>query len=155
MTSTSDRIVKCTQVNAPRPRVWQAITDSAEFGKWFRVKLNGPFLVGESTEGNILYPGYEHLVMKVDVVDITPMSRFAFQWHPYAIDPSIDYTQEPPTLVEFLLEEAEGGTKVTVIESGFDALPAHRRDEAFRMNEGGWTIQVKNIQSYVEDGQDS
>jgi uncharacterized protein YndB with AHSA1/START domain len=147
---SSDRIEKEIQVKAPVSRVWQALTDHREFGTWFRVNLKGPFVPGETTRGNITHPGYEHLVMEVIVKKIEPERYFSFTWHPYAIDPNQDYSQEEPTLVEFTLTETAAGTNVRVVESGFDKIPAHRRDEAFRMNEGGWAAQIKNIKNHVE-----
>jgi uncharacterized protein YndB with AHSA1/START domain len=75
---------------------------------------------------------------------------FSFTWHPYAIDPDVDYSGEPPTLVEFRLEPTATGSRLTVIETGFDKVPSHRRAEAFRMNDGGWAQQVENIKVYVE-----
>ena len=148
--TTTDRIQKEIVLRAPKSRVWRALTDSAEFGTWFRVNLEGPFKVGSTTRGQITHPGYEHVVMEVDVVRMDPQDVFAYRWHPYAIEPGVDYSKEPSTLVEFRLEEAPGGTKLTVTESGFDKIPAHRRDEAFRMNDQGWAGQIKNIQRHVE-----
>jgi uncharacterized protein YndB with AHSA1/START domain len=147
--SVSDRIEKQIQLGASVQRVWKALTDHREFGKWFGVNLEVPFVVGQGAYGQITYPGYEHVRMELVVVAIEPMRRFAFTWHPYAIDPSIDYAGEPPTTVEFILKAQEVGTLLTVTESGFDAVPASRRDEAFRMNEGGWAEQMKNIKKYV------
>jgi uncharacterized protein YndB with AHSA1/START domain len=147
--SGTDRIVKQIQLHAPPARVWRALTDYKEFGAWFRVSLESPFVPGKTTRGRITYPGYEHLVMEVVVQKMEPERLFSFHWHPYAIDPKVDYSKEPPTLVEFKLERAGTGTALTVIESGFDAIPAGRRDEAFRMNSGGWAEQVKNIEAYV------
>jgi len=149
--TSTDRIEKQIELNAPLERVWQALTDHRQFGQWFRVDLEVPFVVGQPAYGQITYPGYEHVQMKVDVVAIEPMTRFAFQWHPYAVDPDIDYASEPPTTVEFTLKPTDRGTSLTVVESGFDAVPPLRRSEAFRMNDGGWTGQVKNIQAYVEN----
>lgn len=147
----TDRIERHVEVQASVERVWRALTDAAEFGRWFRVALEGPFVEGEPIRGRITYPGYEHLVWEARVVAIEPMRRFAFTWHPYAIDPAVDYSAEEPTLVEFLVEPLGSGSKVTVIESGFDKVPAYRRDEALRMNEGGWTMQVHNICAHVDD----
>jgi uncharacterized protein YndB with AHSA1/START domain len=147
---TTDRIEKEIVINASVARVWRALTDYKEFGEWFRVNLEGPFVVGNVARGKITYPGYEHVTMEVIVEAIDPEKRFAFWWRPYAIDPNVDYSAEPRTLVEFLLEATERGTLLTVTESGFDGIPAHRRDEAFRMNDGGWAAQVKNIQRHVE-----
>jgi uncharacterized protein YndB with AHSA1/START domain len=149
--STTDRIEKSIELKAPVARVWRALTDYQEFGAWFRVKLEAPFISGKSTRGPITYPGYEHLIMTVVVQKMEPERLFSFHWHPYAIDPNVDYSHEPPTLVEFKLEPIAGGTLLVVSESGFDALPASRRDEAFRMNEGGWAVQMQNIENYVND----
>ncbi|MEO9590138.1 SRPBCC family protein [Rhodopirellula bahusiensis] len=151
MNETTDRIEKQIEINAPVSRVWRAITDHQEFGEWFRVNLEGPFEVGEMTRGAITYPGYEHVTMEVIVEAIEPERRFAFWWRPYAVDPKVDYSKEPRTLVEFILDAVESGTLVRVTESGFDGIPAHRREEAFRMNDGGWAAQVVNVQNYVQD----
>jgi uncharacterized protein YndB with AHSA1/START domain len=147
--STTDRIEKRIELNAPVARVWRALTDYREFGQWFRVNLEEPFVPGKHTRGHITYPGYEHLVMDVVVQAMEKERLFSFNWHPYAVDPKVDYSKEPPTLVEFRLEKTARGTLVTVTESGFDALPAARRDEAFRMNSDGWGEQMKNIEAHV------
>jgi uncharacterized protein YndB with AHSA1/START domain len=147
--STTDRIVKRIELNAPLSKVWRALTDHREFGQWFRVNLEGPFVPGKSTKGRITYPGYEHVVMEVLVGAMEPERRFSFNWHPYAVDPKVDYSNETPTLVEFQLEESAKGTLLVVTESGFDSIPAARRDEAFRMNSGGWDEQLKNIEKHV------
>ena len=146
---TTDRIEKHVDLKAPTARVWRALTDHTEFGQWFRVNLEGPFIPGKTTRGRITYPGYEHVVMEVVVVKMEPERLFSFHWHPYAVDPKTDYSHEPPTLVEFRLEKTATGTLLHVTESGFDAIPAARRDEAFRMNSGGWAEQVKNIEAHV------
>ena len=148
MTNT-DAIEKTAVLRAPRSRVWRAITNAEEFGAWFRVKLDGAFAEGATVRGKITYPGYEHLTMEMLVERLEPERYFAYRWHPYAIDPGVDYSPEPTTLVEFRLEEANGGTVLTIVESGFDRIPLARRAEAFRMNEGGWTEQMKNIERYV------
>jgi uncharacterized protein YndB with AHSA1/START domain len=148
--TSTDRIEKKIALRAPLSRVWRALTDAGQFGTWFGVKLEGGFAVGERVAGKITYPGYEHLSMEIWVERIEPQTRFSFRWHPYAVDPSIDYSKEPTTLVEFRLEETPEGTALTVIESGFDKVPKERRDEAFRMNSQGWTQQVENIRRHVE-----
>jgi uncharacterized protein YndB with AHSA1/START domain len=145
----SDRIEKRIELAAPVSRVWRALTDYREFGEWFRVKLDGPFVAGQRSTGKMTYPGYEHLQWTAIVQKIEPEKLFSYTWHPYAVDPDFDYTKETPTLVEFRLEKTETGTLLTVTETGFDKVPANRRDEAFRRNEGGWTQQVKNVESYV------
>lgn len=147
--TSTDRIEKQILLRAPQPRVWRALTDAQEFGAWFRVQLDGPFIPGERTTGHITYPGYEHLVMDVKVERMDAETLFSFRWHPAAVDPKIDYAREPSTLVEFRLEAVGEGTRLTVVESGFDQLPAPRRDEAFRMNSGGWAIQMENIERHV------
>lgn len=149
MTST-DRIEKQVLLRAPRSRVWRALTDAEQFGTWFRARLETGFAVGQRAVGKITYPGYEHLSFEAVVERMEAEHLFAFRWHPYAIDPEVDYSNEPMTLVEFRLEEVEGGTLLTVVESGFDRLPAARRDEAFRMNNQGWTGQTENIRRHVE-----
>jgi uncharacterized protein YndB with AHSA1/START domain len=149
MTNT-DRIEKNIHLRAPRARVWRALTDAAEFGEWFRVELDGPFAVGQRVRGKITYPGYEHLTMEVAVEKMEAERLFSFRWHPNAVDPKVDYSGEPTTLVEFRLEEAKDGTSLTVVESGFDKVPASRRAEAFRMNSQGWQSQVENIKRHVE-----
>jgi uncharacterized protein YndB with AHSA1/START domain len=147
--SNRDRIEKKILLKAPRSRVWKAIADSQQFGAWFRVKLAEPFAAGKSIRGQITHPGYEHVTMELAVERIEPERLFSYRWHPYAVDPKVDYSAEPSTLVEFTLEEAQGGTLLHVVESGFDKVPAHRRDEAFRMNDGGWDAQLKNIERHV------
>jgi uncharacterized protein YndB with AHSA1/START domain len=148
----TDRIEKSIELNAPIARVWRALTDHREFGEWFRVKLEGPFVPGQVTKGQITYPGYEHLRMEVVVERMVPERVFSFRWHPAAVDPAVDYSGEPSTLVEFTLEQTAAGTRLRVTESGFDALPAARREEAFRGNEGGWAEQMQNIATYVRAG---
>jgi len=148
MTET-DRIEKQVLLRAPRSRVWRALTDADEFGAWFRVKLEGPFRAGAAVRGRITYPGYEHVTMEMQIERIEPERLFSYRWHPYAVEAGVDYSGEPTTLVEFRLEEATGGTLLTVVESGFDQLPSARRAEAFRMNEGGWAEQMVNIERHV------
>lgn len=147
----TDRIEKRIELKAPVTRVWRALTDYREFGEWFRVKIDGPFVAGEMSRGSVTYPGYEHLKWEAVVTAIEPERLFSFTWHPYAIDPKMDYSQEPQTLVKFRLEKTTQGTLLTVTESGFDKIPASRRAEAFMRNEGGWAQQIKNIERYVAE----
>lgn len=146
----TDRIEKEIELKAPRTRVWRALTDYREFNTWFGVNLSSAFVAGQSTKGNLTVPGYEHLVLEVVVQKLEPESTFSFTWHPYAIDPKVDYTQETPTLVEFHLSDTPLGTLLRVTESGFDKIPAARRDEAFRMNDRGWAQQLIDVQEHVE-----
>jgi uncharacterized protein YndB with AHSA1/START domain len=148
-TVNTDRIEKTVILKAPRARVWRAITDAKQFGEWFRVRLDGEFAVGATIRGNITYPGYEHLQMEVVVERIEPERLFAYRWHPHAVDSKVDYSTEPMTLVEFTLEDAPGGTRLTIVESGFDRIPLSRRAVAFRMNSDGWSEQLRNIEQYV------
>jgi uncharacterized protein YndB with AHSA1/START domain len=145
----SNQVEKKIEIKAPVSRVWQALTDYREFGEWFRVKLDGPFVAGEVSRGHMTYPGYEHSKWEVVVKQIVPERLFSYTWHPYALDQSRDYSQETPTLVEFRLEKTVNGTLLTVTESGFDKVPQDRRDEAYRANDNGWSIQVKNIEEYL------
>ena len=144
-----NRIEKRLELNAPVSRVWRALTDHREFGEWFRVKLDGPFVPGEISRGHITYPGYEHLKWEAVVQKMEPERLFSFTWHPYSVDPKIDYSKETPTLVEFRLEGTTTGTLLLLTESGFGEIPSDRRLEAFRRNDGGWTEQMKNIENYV------
>jgi uncharacterized protein YndB with AHSA1/START domain len=146
----TDRIEKTIELNAPIERVWRALTDHTEFGTWFRVTLDGPFVPGQISRGHVSYPGFEHVIWEAKVVTMDRPRLFSFTWHPYAVDNSVDYSGEPPTLVEFRLEPTSGGTRLVVVESGFDALPAHRREIALRMNDGGWVQQMKNLKTHVE-----
>src|SRR5215510_11261148 len=144
-----DRIEKQLVLRAARSRVWRALSDAEEFGKWFGVKLQGTFTEGATLRGQITHPGYEHLAMEVFVERVEPERYIAWRWHPYAVDPKVDYSKEPTTLVEFQLNEIPTGTEVMVVESGFSQIPLGRRDEAFRMNEDGWTQQMRNIERHV------
>ena len=145
----NDRIEKSIELEAPVSRVWRALTDYREFGEWFRVELEGPFVPGQVSRGRITYPGFEHVIMHVTVQKMEHERLFSYTWHPYAIDPKVDYSHEPPTLVEFELEKIPSGTRLTVTESGFDKIPASRRAEAFRKNESGWAAQLQNIERHV------
>ena len=147
----TDRIERSIEIEAPRARVWQALADAGEFGSWFGVNLEGQaFVPGAQVAGNITHPGYEHLCFEVRVERVEPEQLLSFRWHPYAIEPGVDYSQEEPTLVNFALEDGPGnGTRLTVVESGFECVPAQRRLEAFRMNSQGWEVQVENIARHV------
>ena len=125
-----NRIEKCIELKAPVSRVWRALTDHREFGEWFRVRLDGPFVPGQISRGQITYPGYEHVKFEAVVQKMEPERFFSYTWHPYAVDPNIDYSREEPTLVEFKLEKTSDGTLLTVTESGFEKIPSNRRSEA-------------------------
>ena len=143
-----NRIEKRLELKAPISRVWRALTDYREFGEWFRVKLEGPFVPGQVSRGHITYPGYEHLKWEAVVQKMEPERLFSFTWHPYAIDPKKDYSKETPTLVEFRLEKTSNGTLLLLTESGFDKIPADRRAEAFC---SGTKLSVRNRTSISAD----
>ena len=145
----NDRIENTIELKAPVTRVWKALTDHREFGTWFRVRLENAFEPGKPARGQITHPGFEHVKMEVVVQNMEPERLFSFTWHPYAVEPGVDYSKETPTLVVFTLEPTANGTLLRVVESGFDKIPAHRRDEAFRMNDGGWEEQMGNIARHV------
>lgn len=149
--SESDRIERSVVINASRERVWRALSDPQEFGTWFGVNLTGQtFIPGRATRGPITYKGYEHLTWEVTIERIEPPNLLSFRWHPYAIDPKMDYSKEEPTLVTFTLKDAPGNaTMLTVVESGFDKVPPSRRLEAFRMNSSGWSAQMENVVRHV------
>lgn len=145
----TDRFEKVIHLNAPRSRVWGALTDPLEFGAWFGAELHGAFVPGESISGHITIPGFEHVTLTMLVERVEPQNVFSFRWHPYAIEPGVDYSAEPTTLVEFVLEQTHDGTRLQVSESGFDSIPLARRGEAFRMNQKGWAAQLTNIKKHV------
>jgi len=145
----TDRIEKQVLLRAPRSRVWQALTETREFSQWFGVTLTGTFAPGARLRGQITHPGYEHLTLELTVERVEPERLFSWRWHPNAIDPAADYSAEPTTLVVFELEEVDGGTLLTVVESGFDRLPAARREQAYSGNDGGWTMQMEFIARHV------
>ena len=146
-----DRIEKSIELKAPVARVWSALTDHDEFGQWFRVKLHGPFVVGQVTRGRITLEGYDHLQWEATVLAMEPDQLFSYSWCPYGGDPDVDYTDEPQTVVEFRLEPISDGTRLVISESGFDALPDEpRRIDAMRKNSQGWAGQVNNIAAHVE-----
>ena len=146
-----DQIEKQTEINAPIERVWRALTDHREFGEWFGVAIERPFAVGETSHGHMTIPGYEHIKWNV-VVQKIDAERFVFEytWHPYAIDPERDYSNETPTRVEFRLARSGDGTSLTVTDSGFSKLPADRQVDALRMNTGGWEQQLKDVREHAE-----
>jgi len=152
MRDTEDRIVKVIELDAPVSRVWRALTDHEEFGQWFRVKLDGPFKPGAISTGRMTYPGYEHLPWLAVVERMEPERLFSFRWHDYDEKSGIDIADQPTTLVEFRLESTPRGTRLTVTESGFSAIPDPRRLEVLRSNAEGWEIQTKNIAAYVAAG---
>jgi uncharacterized protein YndB with AHSA1/START domain len=149
----TNRLEKTIDLKAPITRVWQALTDYKQFGTWFRVTLDGPFVVGQMSTGHIPFSacGHEKLKWAAMITRMDAPKHFAYTWHPYAIDPNVDYSSEPPTLVEFTLTEIPSGTRLTVVESGFDKIPAGRHMEALRMNTKGWGMQLENIKHHVED----
>ena len=146
-----NRIEKVVDLAAPVARVWQAITDHTEFGAWFRVRLDNPFKVGESTTGQVTYPGYEHMKWVSFTERMDHERLFAFSWHPSDMDPETNYDKDAKVMVEFHLEPTETGTRLTIIESGFQQFPELKRLEVLRSNTEGWDIQAKNIARHVEN----
>ena len=150
-TSSTDRIQQQIQLDFPPSRVWRALTDAREFTRWFGCELDGQFTAGAPIRGHVMMKGVK-MPMELLVDRIEPERLFSFRWHPYAIDPAMDYSKEPRTLVTFTLESADGGTLLTVTETGFDAIPAARRAMAFEMNNKGWASQVERIRKYLASG---
>lgn len=160
MTSDTDRIRKRILLRAPRERVWRAISDSKEFGSWFGVDFDGAFAPGARITGKIvptkvdpevakMQEPYAGMAFDFTVERIEPMRLFSFRWHPFAIEPGVDYSKEPMTLIVFELEDAPGGTMLTITESGFDRIPLARRAKAFAANEQGWELQTRLIEKYL------
>ncbi len=149
MSANTDRIEKQIVIQAPPARVWRALTDSTEFGAWFGASLNGEFAPNKRVSGKLTIPGYEHMTFVLHIERIEPEQLFSYRWCPFALDPKVDYSAEPTTLVEFTLEAVDTATRLSIVESGFDGIPAAHRAAAFTRNESGWTGQVKNIERYV------
>ena len=146
---TTDSIEKHIVLRATRSRVWHALADAEQFGAWFGMKLEGAFAPGARAHGQIELPGHGNLTIEIAIERMDPETRMSYRWHPYAVESGVDYSNEPTTLVEFQLEEVAEGTRLTVVESGFDRIPAARRAEAFHMNDAGWAEQLQNIARYV------
>jgi uncharacterized protein YndB with AHSA1/START domain len=160
MTDVPDRIEKKIVLRAPLARVWRALSDSHEFGAWFGVAFDGPFVAGKAMVGKMtptqvdpevakMQKPYEGQTFNCTIDRIEPERLFSFRWHPFAIDPKKDYSKEPTTLVVFELSEVDGGTLLTITESGFHGVPLERRAAAFTANEGGWAHQSKLVEKYV------
>jgi uncharacterized protein YndB with AHSA1/START domain len=157
---STDRIDKQILLRAPRERVWRAVSDAQAFGTWFGVAFDGPFVEGARLTGRIVPTKMDEKIAKMQepytgkayhwtVERIEPMQRISFRWHPYAIEEGVDYSKEPMTLIEFVLEDAPGGILLKISESGFDQLPLARRAKAFKANEGGWEMQTRLIEKYL------
>lgn len=160
MSTDTDRIEKKVLLRAPRERVWRAISDAKQFGSWFGVEFDGPFVADKRMIGKMVPTSvdpevaerqkpYEGMAFEFTVDRVVPQRLFSFRWHPFAVDSGVDYSKEPATLVTFELQEIAGGTMLTVTESGFDRIPLERRAKAFAANEGGWTAQLKLIEKYL------
>ena len=153
MTSSTDRIERQILIEAPRSRVWRALSNAEEFGDWFGMDFKGKtFVPGMPVQGRITHPGYEHLVCEMLIERIEPERLFSWRWHPGAIEPGVDYSAEPTTLVVFELEALDAGTLVRIVETGFDNIPPARRVNAFRLNSKGWEAQLMNIEKHVATG---
>ena len=158
----SDRIEKEVTLRAPLDRVWRAISNADEFGRWFGVRFDGPFVAGQSVTGVITPTEVDDEVAAAQephagkasvwhIVAVEPQQRLAFRWHPYAVEPGADYDDEPTTLVEFTLTETADGVLLQIVESGFDKIPADRRAAAFEANSGGWEAQTKLVRKYLDE----
>lgn len=157
---STDCIEKKILLRAPRKRVWRALSDSTEFGTWFGVKFNGPFMPGTTLLGVIVttkvnteiakaQKPYEGWPFEITIELMEPERLFSFRWHPFAVERGVDYSTEPTTLVSFILEEGPSGVMLTVTESGFDQIPLARRAKAFAANDQGWSMMVKVIEEYL------
>jgi uncharacterized protein YndB with AHSA1/START domain len=156
----TDRIEKNILLHASPERVWRALSDSAEFGSWFGVKFDGPFAQGAHVRGVIVpttvnaevakaQKPYEGKPFEITIERMEPERVLSFRWHPFAVEPGVDYSAEPTTLVVFALEEVANGVMLTVTESGFDRIPLARRARAFTANEQGWGMVVTLIKEYL------
>ena len=157
---SSDQIEKEVVLRVPLDRVWRAISDADEFGRWFGVRFDGPFVAGAPVTSVITPTTVDDEVARAQepyagtsdtwqIVAVEPQRRLAFRWHPYAVESGIDYSQEPTTLVEFTLTETNDGVLLRIVESGFDAIPAERRVSAFERNSEGWAAQTELVRKYL------
>lgn len=149
--ANQDRIEKIVDLAAPVARVWRALTDHEEFGKWFRVRLDGPFKVGAMSTGTMTFPGHEHVKWESVTEQMVHESLFTFSWPPSAVDPETEYDVGAKVTVEFRLEPTDDGTRLTITESGFLQFPESKRLEVLRSNKEGWDIQAKNVAAHVAD----
>ena len=160
----TDRIEKKILLRAPLKRVWRALSDSSEFGTWFGMKFDGPFAPGASMRGVIsptkvdpevaaAQKPYEGKPFEITIERMEPERLFSFRWHPNAVEPDVDYSAEPTTLVAFTLDKTVDGILLTVTESGFDQIPLERRAKAFTANEGGWSMVIQLIEKYLSHEQ--
>jgi uncharacterized protein YndB with AHSA1/START domain len=157
---STDRIEKKILLHATRERVWKAISEAEQFGAWFGVAFDGSFVGGARLTGRIVPTAVDPNIAKLQephagkpfefsVDRIEPMQRISFRWHPFAVETGVDYSNEPTTLIVFELHEAEGGTLLTISETGFDQIPLARRAAAFKANDGGWAMQTTLIAKYL------
>lgn len=149
---STDRIEKQVTLDAPRSRVWRALTEVAQFNAWFGVSLTSPFAPGAEVSGRLAFRGWEHVTLTIWIEAMEPERFFSFRWHPYPIDERIDFAADPTTLVTFTLEDDPGGTRLSIVESGFDAIPEARRATAFSMNTKGWDGQAENLRKFLASG---
>ncbi|HXX66285.1 MAG TPA: SRPBCC family protein [Polyangiaceae bacterium] len=160
MEGGTDRIQKKVILRAPLARVWQAVSDAREFGSWFGAEFDGPFAPGTHLTGRIVptradpevaetQKPYEGAKFELSVESVVPERLISFRWHPFAVDPGVDYSAEPTTLIVFELREIPEGVLLTITESGFDRIPIARRAKAFTMNDQGWTAQMKLVEKHL------
>jgi uncharacterized protein YndB with AHSA1/START domain len=161
---STDRIEKKILLHAPRQRVWRALSDATEFGTWFGMKFDGPFVVGAKMRCSIAptkvnaevakaQKPHQGIPFEITIEQIEPERVFSFRWHPHAIERGVDYSREPTTLIVFALEEVADGVMLTVTESGFDQIPLARRAKAFTANDQGWSIMVGVLEEYLAGAQ--
>ena len=150
-TTSTDRIEKHVTFDAPRARVWRALTDVEQFNQWFGCAITEPFKPNTDVQGKMTSKNYSHVTITLSIKKMEPEKFFSFRWHPYAIEPGVDYSNEATTLVAFTLEDAPNGTNLTIVESGFDAIPESRRAKAFSMNSAGWDGQARNLAKFLAE----
>ena len=148
-TSATDRIEKRVTLDAPVSRVWRALTDVEQFSTWFGIAFLAPFVPGTEVPGKFANAKYAHFPFSIWIESMEAERFFSFRWHPYPLDEGVDYAAEPTTLITFTLEAVNGGTQLTIVESGFDAIPEFRRLKAFTMNSNGWNSQAENIRKFL------
>jgi uncharacterized protein YndB with AHSA1/START domain len=148
MTATvQNTIERSIDLPVSRQRAWDAITMPQQISEWF----HGLWEFELKPGAPIHFDFGEWGIHRGRVETVEPMDRVVYLWtHGTDADRSIPIDQVPNTLMEFRLADAGNGTRLTVVESGFAALPDDIRENSLRDNTQGWDEQMGNIQTYLE-----
>ena len=146
-----NRIDRTIDINASPERVFRALTTATELSAWFQVTIEGEIVAGTDVWMTSVHPDHAGQRFNVKIIEVTAPRTMAWEWHPGAVDPTVDYSREPRTTVRFTLEPTERGTRLTISETGFDAISLPRRAAVYKDNTQGWTEVLVWLKTYVED----